>query len=296
MVRFDTETAGARSQQRQCWLGMQAAYRQYRQASALVHSLADDLSNDAPSLENALKFQAATHDERTAFEGYIEARLQFLESSCDQNKLTAGPARPKSSRFVCAAAAIIVGLSALNLLSLSWARRQVADLNTIRREMNTGANESNQGPPPVSNLVAPNPGASRASSTGANLTQRASKRSRPASGVQSRPIAHLVRDTRYAYSEFSVAISPRFTHIGTMRLSVRSVDRRARRVDLCVASGTATFCKNGVNPNEWLPVYLGPPRRSVELLVTRVGSSRVQGYFRTPGIWPPLKVNSLQTH
>jgi hypothetical protein len=275
---------------------MQEAYRKYRQASALVHRLADDLSDDVPSLENAVRFQAATHDQRTAFEGYIEARLQFLEFWCDSNNLAAGPGRLKSKRLLCAAGAILVGLSALNILFLSSARRQVAELNTARQDLKESIRESRQSLPAVSSLAASNPDTSKTYSASANHAPRTSNRSRPVSAVRPRPIAHLVRDSGYVYSEFSVAVSPRFTQIGTMRISVRSVDWRAQRVNLCVASGTATFCQNGVNPNEWLAIHLGAPRRSLELLITRVGSSRVQGYFRTTGIWRPLKVTSLQTH
>ena len=295
MVRCDTpEGAAVRSQQHQLWLGMQAAYRKYRKASALVHGLADDLSGDAPSLDGAIELQTATHDQRTAFEGYIEARLQFLEFSCDRNHHEAAPGRLKTNRFVCAVGVITVGLTALNILCLSWARPQAVDLNTIRPAVNQIMNESSQSPQVLSAGITPDLAVPQAASAVPSRTPGTPKRSRRPSAIARRPNTQL--SGRYAYREFTVAVSPQFTPVGLIRISARSVDRRARNVNLCVASGTATFCKTAVNPDEWLEIRLGDRRSGVELLVTRIGSRRVQGYFRTAGNWPPLKVNSLQAH
>src|SRR5215469_16715296 len=120
MVRFGTPEPGAeRSQQRQSWLAMRAAYQAYRQASALAHRLADELSNDPASSDRAIQLQTATLDQRTAFESYIEARLQFLESSCDPSHHTGDLAGPRTKRFICAAGAVTLALSALNILGFS---------------------------------------------------------------------------------------------------------------------------------------------------------------------------------
>ena len=292
MVRCDTpEGAAVRSQQRQRWLGMQAAYRKYRRASALVHGLADDQSGDAPSLDRAIELQTATHDQRTAFEGYIEARLRFLEFSCDRNHHEAEPRRLKTKRFMCAVGAITVGLSALNILCLFWARRQAADLKTMGRAVNQIKNESPQSPQVLSAGITPDLSLPRAPSA---VPRRTPRRGRRPAAVARRPNPRGAG--RYAYREFSVAVSPQFTPVGLIRISARSVDPRARNVNLCVASGTATFCKTSVNPDEWLEIRLGDRRSGVELLITRIGSRRVQGYFRTADNRPPLKVNSLQAH
>jgi hypothetical protein len=295
MVHFDTaESAGERFQQRQCWLGMRAAYDAYRQASALAHSLADDLSSDPTSSDKAIQLQAATHDQRTAFEGYIEARLGFLESSCDRNNHKAAPGGLRARRFVGVVGAIAVGLSVLNILSFSWERRQIADLNTRERETNVSISEARQTLQALSDRTPPNIAASSGSSADTSQAPGASRRSRPLSSGPRRSIASLVRSRRYTYLDFAVTVSPRFTRVGAIRISVRSVDRRSQKVALCVASSTATFCKNDVRPYEWLTISLGQPLRSVDLFVSRVGPSRVQGYFRTSGSWSPLKVNAFQ--
>ena len=296
MVQFDTpERVGGRSQQRQCWLAMQAAYGKYRQASALVHGLADDLSNGAPSLDNAVQLQTATRDRQIAFEDYIEARLRFLEFSCDQDHFTARPGRLKHSRIIYVAGAITIGLSALNTLCLSWVHRQVDEFNSTRREMNASVNELRRSIAVVSKPVASNPSTFPTLGSTAPQVPQSFQFKRPAEGSP-RPVAHLVRTGRNDYGEFSIAISPRFTRIGSIRISAPSVDRSANQVNLCVASGTATFCKNGLNPYQWLPIQLGDPRRSAEVLVTRIGPSRVQGYCRVSGRWPPPNATPLQIH
>lgn len=295
MVQFDTpERVRGRLQQRQSWLAMQAAYRKYRQASALVHALADNPSNGAPSLDNAVKSQAATYERQIAFEDYIEARLRFLECSCDQDYFAARPDRLKHKRIICAVGAITIGLSALNILCLSWGRRQVADFKIIAREMNASVNESRRSFAAEFKPVAPNPATSTIPGRAAPQALQSFQSRRP-SGSSPRPVAHLVR-TRYGYSEFSIAISQGFTRIGPIRISARSADRSANQINLCVASGTATFCKNGLRPYQWLPIQLSDPLRSVEVLVTRIGSSRVQGYFRVSGRWLALNATPLQTN
>jgi|SRR5581483_5647953 len=296
MVRCDTpEGIAERSQQHQRWLAMQTAYRKHRQTSALAHSLADDLSNEAASLDNAIKFQAAVRDQRAAFEDYIEARFQFLEFSCDRNHHAANSAGLKRRRFVCAVAAITVGLTSFDILCLSWARRHAADLNTLTQETNQIMKESRQSLQVISEGYTPNLAAPKNPRTGAKHTPDAPKQSHRPSGAVRRPIARLVGAGRYAYSEFSVAISRRSTRIGLIRISARSAGGPARRANLCVASGTATFCKTGVAPGEWLAFSLGDQRRGFELRVTRISQARVQGYFRTLDTRPALSVNSFRT-
>lgn len=296
MVRFDTpDGAAERFQQRQSWRAMQAAYRQYRQSSALVHSLAD-LSVDSTSSEKAIRLQIATRDQRAAFEGYIEARLQFLEASCDRNHHATQRGGPETKRFLWVVGPITMGLGALNILCLSWEHRQIAESNTIRRHTNENVSSAREGLQGFAEPVAPSLAASGIPDAGTRQVPPGSKRTRQPSAGPRRQIVRLVRARRYAYTDFAVATSPRFTRIGRVRLSLRSVDRRAHTINLCVASRTVTFCKNDVRPYEWLAIHLGGPIPTINLLVTRVGPNRIQGYFRALGNWAPLKVSSLQTH
>jgi hypothetical protein len=69
-----------RNAEHELWLTMQAAYNNYRNASSELDVAAAQL----PGAEN-LRIEAATSEQWSAFEAYIEARMQYSEFRCDQN-------------------------------------------------------------------------------------------------------------------------------------------------------------------------------------------------------------------
>lgn len=69
-----------RNAEHELWLTMQAAYNKYRNASSEL----DVAAAQPPGAEN-LRIGTATSEQRSAFENYIEARMQYSEFRCDQN-------------------------------------------------------------------------------------------------------------------------------------------------------------------------------------------------------------------
>jgi hypothetical protein len=69
-----------RNAEHELWLAMQAAYNKYRNASSELDILAVQ-----PSGAENLQIETATSEQWSAFENYIETRMQYSEFRCDQN-------------------------------------------------------------------------------------------------------------------------------------------------------------------------------------------------------------------
>src|SRR5215469_2890920 len=85
MVEGYPEATDQRSAEHDLWLAMQAAYNKYRNASEVHESLGLRLQGADPSAGAGLQIESAASEQRSAFENYIEARIQFTEFRCDQN-------------------------------------------------------------------------------------------------------------------------------------------------------------------------------------------------------------------
>jgi hypothetical protein len=75
-----SESPDQRNTEHELWLAMQAAYNKYRDASSEL-----DVAAVQPSGAENLRIETATSEQRSAFENYIEARMQYSEFRCDQN-------------------------------------------------------------------------------------------------------------------------------------------------------------------------------------------------------------------
>ena len=161
------------------WLVMQAAYHEYKNASATLEALASSVPREIRSCDPDLQLEVAAEQQRVTFENYIEARLQFSEFllsgengelasvgiSNDSERWT-GPGQPDStgfwngfttSRAVVAAALLLP--TAFSLTYLVNEQRHVRDLDLARRAMTEMLNrdsKQSQSPAwrlPVSNVT-----------------------------------------------------------------------------------------------------------------------------------------------
>jgi hypothetical protein len=164
------------------WLVMQAAYHQYKNASAALEALASTVQDEIRSRDPDLQLAMAVEQQRATFENYIEARLQFSEFllsgengelasvgiSNDSERWT-GPGQPESTGvwngFTTSRPALIVVAGALllptafSLTYLVHEQRHVRDLDLVRgamtEELNRDSKQS-QSPDlrlPVSNVT-----------------------------------------------------------------------------------------------------------------------------------------------
>jgi len=79
------EAPDQRNAEHDLWLAMQAAYNKYMETSAALDVAVSELQRAIPSGEGRLGIETAASENRTAFENYIEARMQFAEFRCDRN-------------------------------------------------------------------------------------------------------------------------------------------------------------------------------------------------------------------
>jgi hypothetical protein len=157
MVEGYPEATDQRSAEHDLWLAMQAAYNKYRNASEVLESLGLRLQVADPSAGAGLQIESAASEQRSAFENYIEARMQFAEFRCDQNGGIRSFAQPEAAGASAgrsaerrwwvhwpgipraAMAAIAAALLCTTALSLAFAvreRQHVRDSDAARDQAN----------------------------------------------------------------------------------------------------------------------------------------------------------------
>lgn len=148
------------------WLAMRDAYHQYRSASAALDALASRGPGEVRFCDADLVIERAAEQQRTTFENYIEARLQFSEfllsgeesgnvGISDAKGKWMMPGQPEAAgfwkRFATSRPALMVVAAALllptafSLTYLVHEQRRVRDLDLVRAAMQEMLNRtSNQ--------------------------------------------------------------------------------------------------------------------------------------------------------
>src|SRR5215475_11794020 len=75
------------------WLAMQAAHNRYKSASAALDALTALSPAGAATPERTLQIESAAAEQRSAFENYVESRLQLSESMLSKMSSPTSPAR-----------------------------------------------------------------------------------------------------------------------------------------------------------------------------------------------------------
>jgi hypothetical protein len=182
---FENEPPTPRDRRRgahELWLVMQAAYHQYKNASAALEPLASRVPSEIGSRDPDLQLAMAVEQQRATFENYIEARLQFSEFllSGENGELASvgisnakerwtGSGQPESTGFwngfttsrpalMVVAAALLLPI-AFSLTYMAHEQRHVRDLDLVRGAMTEMLNrDSKQSQSsalrlPVSNVI-----------------------------------------------------------------------------------------------------------------------------------------------
>jgi hypothetical protein len=170
-----------RREAHELWLVMQAAYQQYRNASATLEALASRIPSEIRPRDPDLQLAMAVEQQRATFESYIEARLQFSEFQLsEQNDELASvgisndseswtwPGQPESTGFwngfatsrpalIVVAAALLL-TTAFNLTYLVHEQSHVRDdLDLVRGTLTEMLNrDSKQGQSPALRLPVAN--------------------------------------------------------------------------------------------------------------------------------------------
>ena len=148
------------------WLAMQAAYTNYRNALVTADVESSQGQVGVSSVGQGSSTEIAKREQRTAFEDYIEARIQFVEFKCDQNNPSAersatlkttgdsrGTDKEKTACWALAAfssarlshPAVVVALlcvAALSLLFVTSEQKHIRDLDLARDEINANLKQA----------------------------------------------------------------------------------------------------------------------------------------------------------
>jgi hypothetical protein len=300
-----------RSAEHQLWLAMQAAYNRYKLVSeALDALLVDQSSAHSPECRN--QFERAAGEQRTAFEHYIDARMQFSEfllsrsgagrmsNAAALDTTTGQPlgadelvARKPWSGFAGfglawpAAVVALLCTAVFSLAHLVGEQRLSRDLGAVRQQLSAATADRDQ-----FRALAQKLETGKTNKPPARITAAARPALTKTSRAAARKPAQDSRWTRYqiqlGFHEFTLAPSNEFARVGPVRLSLRKVDLKRQYLDLVMLADDVRLEKKHVHLFE--PVWiLGGRGEQLELVVERIGKSQVQGYLKeVPGKQPEL--------
>jgi len=308
-----SEGAGRRSTEHELWLAMQAAYQKYRDATEALDVTASQLQSAISPPEMGLHLETATREQRTAFEEYVEARMEFAEFRYDQNRFGAqgfagpnafegspGPgqeggkaaSRPLSKISRLALPAAAVALFCTTAFSLAYVARErtqtrndiqdlVRKLDAVNLTQQLVIREPAGKPAPTPH--APLLPAGEATPDGVERWQRvqvlpaAPKQGNKTDGTPAKLIHPVQNPTGNIRWEFRLPVSRRFQRVGPLQLSLRLVNVKYRYFDLCVMAND--FKLKHIKLREPVRINLEGSSRRLELVATRIDKNYVQGYL-----------------
>jgi hypothetical protein len=309
------EVPNRRHIEHELWLAMQAAYHKYGNASAALDSIHPGSPDGTTAGNEMLEIDATVREQRTAFENYIEARMQLNEFVCSRNDTDAMSSSIRGSRaeltisrlalvsmtcaFLCA--------TAFSLAYVARVQRQVRDLDAARHEVSATVNQTHQvvdalarkleglkvtqplatgdspsSPPPP---VRPQRASARKVATRKPADQSRWRHIQTPRSMQRGTRAGLqtesnpTRAGRRLYYEFALTPSRQFKRVGPISLSVRAVKQNYKYFDLSLIVNGSRLEKKHVSLNEPVWINLGDRSRPLEVVVTRIDKNHVQGYL-----------------
>jgi hypothetical protein len=317
MLERETPEVPGRSNH-ELWLAMQAAYREYRNASAALESINPHPAGDLPALDGNLPYEMAARERWNAFENYVEARMQFAEYMRDRNN--AAPEAPPVAESPAPVpvdearqrswyefAILKHGLPALAVLLLcvtafnsAYEQRHLRELDASRKEMSAKLNQTQEdiqallrkldGVNATRQAASRDPAVARpaparrwrrvGTSGAASRTGPALQAGRPAPPI-ARNHAELVQLQKRGlrtYYEFDLTASRQLRRVGPLSVSVRKVDPKRKSFDLYLVAGGSKLYKQHVKLQQPVWIKLTNRPRPVELVATGIAGNRLRGY------------------
>jgi hypothetical protein len=323
-IALESEAAPVRDDpggEHHLWLSMQAAHRLYKQASATLDALTAMAPRSDHSVERDLQIEVAAVEQRTAFENYIEARLQLSEFLLSKQmpvdpavSRATGPASTTGSPrrlVVLAIAAAFLLPTAFGVGFLAHERQRTSQLDAERNETIVALNQTRALAQELSRRVealkaankvaarpATKPAASRISRT--RPVQKAVLRAQnsAASNVarSHQELLQLQKRGDRIYHEFTLTPEKQSERIGPIGVSVENVDPEHKSFDLSVTVDSRTVSKKrvGLCQPVWVDVSGRP--KALEVVVNQINWDQLQGYLSEPKaprtawqrLWSPL--------
>jgi hypothetical protein len=280
---------GQHRRDHELWLAMQAAHDQWTIAAGVLDDLVAIASNDIDSPDMSLQVAKAAEEERSGFEAYIEARLEFSEFLLTRDPTTGNP-EPKapSKRALLAVALVFPAIFALPYTMHE--RKQVRDLDAARAAITALRNESRPQTPDRK------PEAAALPSTPPQITPAVARAVQtPAVTGHWRRVGTPTPQKRGVHQsaprknvEFRLTPSTRYAHLGPIRVLLQNVDQKRDCFDLSVMLGDFRLDRKHVRRYEPVWINLGGNSAPIRLIADRIGRNEVHGYLGTPAPKPGL--------
>ncbi len=259
---------------------MRAAYNKYRYASELVKAAASSVPIPISPGDETPRMTILTVEQCSAFENYIEARLQYSEFERDQDRFrTAGSTtvqrdhqadgpRGKRVRFRGPLVAVSIALVSVIALSFSLITPEIKPQDPMPASLGQGRNglrsvarkSDGRSVPPTSmprNIVDPPP---------SQITRKIAREEQPS---RLRPHNH----------EFTLTPSRKFKKVGPMSISLRGVDSRRQILDLLVKQEGSKPAKMRISVKKPVWVTAAGGSRRIELVATQIQRNRVHVFL-----------------
>jgi hypothetical protein len=285
------------------WLAMQSAYAEYRRASKALES--GQQPEDDSSAGECLPLTVLEGQQRVAFEHYVEARLEFLESQFDERNRPDAVLADRDTEYSGIASWLAVAnrkpvwqilavlLLCTTTFSLVRKEKQVRDLEATGGELRATLNQTRdelqllgrkleaEGFPEQSAIQQVE------RTTSAPAGWRSTTTPRAAAENQGQPRHHpALRDQpkqvaarKHIAYRFSLAPSRQFKRVGPIEVSLRSVDARRNCVNLSIVSDRGKMEVQRVQMNEPVWIRVGPHQQLLELVVDRIAGNRLDGHL-----------------
>lgn len=267
-----------------CWLAMRSAYEEYRKAS-------ETLENSYPSAEESGGDRPLTKlqvQQRIAFEGYLEARMAFLELWFHQSQgSAAAPAASTddeenhwSRRWLAFAnqkpvlqvlSVLLIGTTAFCLVR---EQTHVRDLVVARGELQAARNHATDQLQLLGQKVDALESSDRPVIQPKTIIAKAKK--------QPPPKPRLQKAGMPPPKGFSLTPSGSYQRVGPIEVAVRSVDVQRKTVSLFILSDRVTMDMAHVQQNQPIWIKAGNRRQLLGLVIDRIAKNRLEGHLIGP--------------
>jgi hypothetical protein len=284
----------------QLWREMQAAYHAYVSASDALEASTCHPRFDVPfatGQDSEIAILSAT--QRTAFEKYIDARLQYSAFECDQHSVVIGEGaamfgnhqleqrRSGSSPFVriLPLATTFTLIAAIVCGSIYQAReqRRIHDLTLERDRIRiTLAQMEGHLNAVTRRLDTTQPAAATQSSlSSANPRPVRQDNTKPSDRSSGDTTPASTRANTRSYYDFRLPLSNQFRQVGQVRLSIRGIDRKRKSLEVWMKAGSRIE-RRQVRLQVPVAISQANGKPAISVVATRIEGNYVDGYVIQP--------------
>jgi len=289
----------SRDTRHQLWREMQAAYHAYVSASDELDVSCDPRLAASFATDQDSEIAILSAAQRTAFEKYIDARLQYSEFERDQVSVAIGERaavfgnhqleqrRGGSSPFVrmhpLATSLILIAAIVCGSMYYASEQRRMHDL-TVERDRVRVTLAQMEG-----DLRAATRRLDTTESAAATQSSIRSATPRPARQNGTKPSGRSSAATARAsssantrsYYDFRLPLSNQFRQVGQVRLSIRGIDRKRKSLEVWMNTGSRIE-RRQVRLNVPVAISQANGRPTISLVATRIEGNYVAGYLIQP--------------